>query len=336
MGAEKEADIEIKLNQVIVDWSQVNIELARFKTRGELLLKGDRTLEIVAQLEDSLMMLNSLASNRYNKPFKKDVLLWLGKLNTSGDIIEKWLFVQSLWIYLEAVFVGGDIAAQLPAEAERFATIDKNYVDLMTRAQQVLNVVDICTGDDTMSTMLPHLIEQLEACQKSLTGYLEMKRLIFPRFFFVSDPVMLEIFGQASNPATIQPHLLSIFDAVATVDFEEGSSNTIVALNSDNGENVRSICSLFRHRLFCLLSACQIPLDNRVKCVGGVELWLGYLLKEMTSTVQSILGQICSELFNADFNFIRDFQEYCGQVMYPFLCLSQPFEHMKSICFRRV
>lgn len=34
----------------------------------------------------------------------------------------------------------------------------------------------------------------------------------------------------------------------------------------------------------------------------------------MKSTMQEVLAKIAVELFDPEFNFIKDFQEYCGQV----------------------
>ncbi|XP_055386175.1 dynein axonemal heavy chain 8 [Condylostylus longicornis] len=293
IAAIKELDIEAKLKQVIANWTNVNLQFAPFKQRGDLALKGAETMDIITAIEDDLMAMNSLATNRYNAPFKKEILLWVSKLVKTSETLEKWLTVQSLWMYLEAVFVGGDISRQLPMEAKRFGNIDKAYVRIMLRARETSNVIEYCTTDEALENILSYLLEQLESCQKSLTGYLETKRLVFPRFFFVSDPVLLEILGQASNPKTIQSHLLSLFDAMAYVDFQEKSNNIIIAMNSANHEKV----------LF----------ENPVHCTGNVEIWIGKLLKEMQNTMKSLLAGVALQLNIADFNFVQEFQGWCGQ-----------------------
>ena len=64
---------------------------------------------------------------------------------------------------------------------------------------------------------------KLEDIQKSLDMYLETKRQIFPRFYFLSNDDLLEILGQSRNPTAVQPHLKKCFDNIVMLQMEKVS-----------------------------------------------------------------------------------------------------------------
>jgi len=63
---------------------------------------------------------------------------------------------------------------------------------------------------------------------------LDSKKMICPRFYFISDEDLLQILG-SSDPKSIQPQLLKLFDNCKEVTFGQGNK-IITHMTSDEGE----------------------------------------------------------------------------------------------------
>lgn len=98
---------------------------------------------------------------------------------------------------------------------------------------------DICDSSVLLPAgLLDKLVEMnaaLEDIQKSLDMYLETKRHIFPRFYFLSNDDLLEILGQSRNPEAVQPHLKKCFDNIKCLKIQK------VRLGVDSGLLPRSL-----------------------------------------------------------------------------------------------
>ena len=225
------------------------------------------------------MALGSMATNRYSAPFKESVSVWIAKLSTVGETVEGWLIVQNMWMYMEAVFSGGDIVKQLPLEAKRFNNIDKTFMKAVASAVDEPNVISVCYTSETLQHTLPHLTEQLELCQKSLTAFLDTKRAEFPRFYFVSDPTLLEILSLGSDPQSVTPHFQSgLFDSLTEVTFDKVDKTKMLEMFSQQNECVKFVTEVN-----------GILEPNPVMAVGNIEVWLQSLVDGMQEAIRSII-----------------------------------------------
>ncbi|VDD79452.1 unnamed protein product [Mesocestoides corti] len=264
--AGKEYGIESVLCKMIDDWENIIFEIQPYKTTGTYVIKI--TEEINQQLDDHIVLTQSLSFSPYKKPFEERIASWEKRLQITQEVIEEWITCQRNWLYLEPIFTSEDITRQLPVEGKRFATMEKIWRKIMKIAHDQPKVIILCP-DSRILNNLRECNTLLEQVQKGLSEYLETKRQAFPRFFFLSDDELLEILSQSKDPTAVQPHLKKCFENIAKLRFE--SDLEITAMFSGEGE--------------------KIPFEKTTHPTGNVEEWMSEVENLMRFSMRTIIGR---------------------------------------------
>ncbi|KAK7827526.1 hypothetical protein U0070_026732 [Myodes glareolus] len=210
-SATKELAIEVGLQNIAKTWDVTQLDIVPYKDKGHHRLRG--TEEVFQALEDNQVALSTMKASRFVKAFEKDVDHWERCLSLILEVIEMVLTVQRQWMYLENIFLGEDIRKQLPNESALFDQVNNNWKAIMDRMNKDNNALRSTHYPDLLETLIG-MNTILEDIQKSLDMYLETKRHMFPRFYFLSNDDLLEILGQSRNPEAVQPHLKKCFDNI--------------------------------------------------------------------------------------------------------------------------
>jgi dynein heavy chain len=73
-----------------------------------------------------------MSASPFIGPFMSSVLKWEKCLTLVSEIIDELIAVQRKWLYLEGIFIGGDIREQMSEEAKAFDDIDKVFRKVST------------------------------------------------------------------------------------------------------------------------------------------------------------------------------------------------------------
>jgi dynein heavy chain len=151
-SADKQLKIEKTLSEVMDKWKVYNFNFKEMKGRPIQVLQGQG--QVMEDLEEAQMTLTGLLTNRNIAPFREEADTLYQSLSNAAETLDQWGKVQQLWMSLESVFTGGDIAKQMPAQAKQFGAVDKNFVKIMSKAFETKNVVDSCANEN-LNSLLP-------------------------------------------------------------------------------------------------------------------------------------------------------------------------------------
>ena len=108
----------------------------------------------------------------------------------------------------------------------------------------------------------------LDAVNRGLNDYLESKRSVFARFYFLANTDLLEILSQTKEVENVRPHLRKVFENMTDLRFE--IDKTITYMMSAEKEEIK-------------LTSALDPKDKKV------EDWMGEVENMMFETMRDVL-----------------------------------------------
>jgi dynein heavy chain len=186
--------LRTELDQLTTSWAKYEFEVVPHQRDGQdrdaFKLAGLE--QVQALLDDSMQIAGLITGSRYAKRLQPGAQEEQDRLNLISDTLEQWRECQRNWLYLENIFSSPDICKARPDDAREYDGVNKAWVRLMKQTHARRSVRQQCAQASRYHELVSWN-RTMERVQKNLEGYLEEKRLAFPRFYFISNDELLQI-----------------------------------------------------------------------------------------------------------------------------------------------
>ena len=120
------------------------------------------------------------------------------KLNGLEGILEDLQLCQHRFVYLYPLMNNQSLKKENKKDCLKFRSIGKSFLKILEylyESKLVISLQEYGGLKDSLTQML----QQFDLIQKRLTSFLEKKRNLYPRLFFLGDENLMEILGNIDN-----------------------------------------------------------------------------------------------------------------------------------------
>lgn len=287
--AVNEEKMEKKLKEISKNWADFEFNQKPYaRVEGVKLLDIDE--EKYAFLEDNMQHIQTMSRNRFKAYFEKEIEQWKNDLNMINEVNTSLTETQNTWTFLESLFIGSDeIKKELPHDTERFVKIDEEVKKILKKGVETKNILNFSIhifeeNNKSLLSWLLDIIKRLAECEKSLNIFMESKRTVFPRFYFISSVDLLDILSNGNNPVLINKHINKVILAIDKLELKENKG----ARHSAKGMHTR-------------VGKEYVAFPSECKLEGKVERYLDNVLLFMKQSLNCVSRE-AKDGFNDDLN----------------------------------
>lgn len=121
----------------------------------------------------------------------------------------------------------------MPVEGTYFREVNSLWMNTMDGILAEAGIMDLADKDN-IKQLFEEANKKLDKIQKSLNDYLQQKREIFPRFYFMANEDLLMLLAQTKEPRAVQPHMDKCFEGIQRIIFND--QDEVLGMISAEGE----------------------------------------------------------------------------------------------------
>ena len=152
-NASKEFSLENALARMEKEWEDLRLVVVNYKNRNVLILQGAAVEEVQIVLDEHTIKAQTIRTNPAIKFMEERAIRWEKLMLYLQEVLDLWIKVQTMYLYLEPIFAFDDINKTLYDESEKFQKVAMHWGMMMQRLEHDPLVRNLEKVPDLLQTL---------------------------------------------------------------------------------------------------------------------------------------------------------------------------------------